>query len=57
MTVELVDSIMPSCSESDNVIDMSHIDLKEISDVERYYSLLRELSTITMRPILLATQK
>lgn len=57
MTVELVDSIMPSCSESDNVIGMSHIDLKEISDVERYYSLLQELSTITRRPILLATQK
>ncbi len=43
--------------ESDNVIDMSNIDLKEISDAKRYYSLLHELSTITRRSILVATQK
>ena len=58
MTVELVDrQVKPSYGESDNVIDMSHIDLKEISDVKRYYSLLQELFTITGRPILLTAQK
>jgi len=58
MTVELVGGqVKPSYGESDNVIDMSHIDLKEVSDVERYYSILQELSTITGRPILLTMQK
>ena len=58
MTVELVGrQVKPSYDESDNVIDMSHIDLKEVSDVERYYSLLQELSIITGRPILLTMQK
>lgn len=57
MVAELVGKhVKPSYGESDNVIDMSHIDLKEISDVKRYYSLLKELSTITGRPILLPTQ-
>ncbi|MBQ2856563.1 MAG: hypothetical protein IJE78_05435 [Bacteroidaceae bacterium] len=55
--VKVVKQVESPYCEFDNATDMSHIDLKKIPDVKRYYSLLHELSTITGRPILVTTQK
>lgn len=43
--------------ESIGAIDVSHIDLNSVSDVDRYLELLRELSIITGRTVVVSMQE
>ena len=42
--------------ESIGAIDVSHVDLNSVSDVHRYLELLRELSIITGRTVVVSKQ-
>lgn len=43
--------------ESIGAIDVSHVDLNSVSDVDRYLELLQELSIITGRTVVVSMQE